>query len=337
MNYRIKELPEDFIVKEIPSKTFNKVNGKYLIYKLKKVSRNTEDCIQFLSKSLHIQRKHIGFAGTKDRNAITEQFISVINKNNKTRIENFKKAENFSLEFIGYLDSPLSLGDLKGNNFEIIIKNVDDKKEVEKPYFTINYFDDQRFSKLNKEIGKAIIKKDFKQAVEFLTKQNQLNKEAIETFKEDYIRMIRTIPLKILKLFIHSYQSYLFNEICKKIIKEEKYLYKEVDYSQGKLFFLSEEPNNYKLPLLGFGSEIVEHQIIINEILDDEKVNLRDFIIKPIPELSSFGAERNFITKVNDFESEKQGENLKINFDLPKGSYATIVVKKIMIKHTVLK
>jgi tRNA(Glu) U13 pseudouridine synthase TruD len=83
--------------------------------------------------------------------------------------------------------------------------------------------------------------------------------------------------------------------------------------------------------LLGFGSETSEHQSIVDEILEKEKVSLRDFIIKPIPELSGFGAEREFIAKVNDFELEKQEDNtIKVNFYLEKGSYATIVIKKIM-------
>jgi tRNA pseudouridine13 synthase len=334
MEYIIKEKPDDFIVKEITNKTFNKVNGKYLIYKLKKISRNTEDCIQFLSRSLRIPRKYCGFAGTKDKNAITEQFISIYNiKNLKSRVENLKGAENFSLEFIGYLDSPLSLGDLQGNKFEIIIKNIDEKTERNIPYFIVNYFDEQRFSKLNKEIGKTIIKKKFKSTVELLTKQNQLNKEITETYKQDYIKIIRTIPKKILKLFVHSYQSYLFNEICKGIIKKEGYPYKKIDYSQGELFFLVKEPTNCKVPLLGFGSEITQNQSIVDELLKKEEINLRDFIIKQIPELSSFGTERDFIVKVNNFESERQENSIKISFDLGKGSYATIVIKKVMAKY----
>lgn len=329
--YLIKEKPEDFIVKEIQNKVFNKVRGKYLIYKLKKINRNTEDCIQFLSKRLRAPRKYFGFAGTKDKNAITEQFISVYNiQNLKNRIKNIKGIENFSLEFQGYLDSPLSLGDLQGNYFEITIKNIDEKIEINKPYFIINYFDDQRFSELNKEIGKTIIKKDFKQAVKLLTKQNQINKEVIETFKQDYIRIIRTIPLKTLKLFIYSYQSYLFNEICKEIIEKEAYPCKESEYSQGKLLFLIKEPNNCKIPLLGFGSEDSEHQSIVYSLLEKENITLRDFIIKQIPELSSFGTERNFIAKVNNFESKIENETIITKFDLPKGSYATIVIKKLM-------
>jgi len=160
MNYTIKQKPEDFIVKEVPNKIFNKTNGKYLIYSLKKINRNTEDCIQHLSRTLKVPRKFLGFAGTKDHNAITEQYISVFNVQNlKSKIKNIKGLENFSLEFIGYLDNPLSLGDLATNKFEITIRALDKRVDIENPHSIINYFDEQRFSKNNHIIGKAIIKK----------------------------------------------------------------------------------------------------------------------------------------------------------------------------------
>ena len=75
--------------------------------------------------------------------------------------------------------------------------------------------------------------------------------------------------------------------------------------------------------------------------LKKENIDQRDFIIKQIPELSSFGTQRDFIAKVIDFsctESEEDEFNknkfkVKISFELSKGSYATIVVKKMFAQH----
>jgi tRNA pseudouridine13 synthase len=332
MDYKIKELPEDFVVKEIPDKTFNKVNGKYLIYKLIKKNRNTEDCIQFIAKKLKLPRKFFGFAGTKDKHAITEQYISIFNiQNIKNKILEIKDFENFSLEFFGFLDNPLSLGDLKGNYFEITIRNISQEISIINPKFIVNYFDEQRFSELNKEIGKAIIKKDFNNAVQLLKQQNQVNDELLKTFNNDPIKILRHIPKKTLNLFIHAYQSFLFNEVCKEIIKQQNINHKEADYCLGKLFFLINDYKNFKIPLIGFGSEINSHQEIIFSILAKEKITQRDFIIKSIPELSSFGAERDFIARVDNFNYsfDKENKLLKLMFELQKGAYATIVLKKI--------
>ena len=339
MNYTIKQKPEDFIVKEVPNKIFNKINGKYLIYSLKKINRNTEDCIQHLSRTLKVPRKYFGFAGTKDHNAITQQYVSVFNVQNlKARITKIKGLENFSLEFIGYLDSPLSLGDLAANKFEITIRALDKKTQIKNPKFIINYFDEQRFSKNNHIIGKAIIKKDFQNAVEELKKQNQINNELIKTYKQDYIKILRLIPKKTLKLFVHAYQSYLFNELCKNIILDEKINYFKVKYNLGELFFATHEPKNYSLPIIGFGSEIQQKNSLVFDLLKKENIDQRDFIIKQIPELSSFGVERELVARVIDFscteleedELNKDKFKTKILFELAKGSYATIVIKKIM-------
>jgi tRNA pseudouridine13 synthase len=341
--YQIKQIPKDFIVKEVPSFVFNKESGKYLIYKLKKTNRNTEDCIQFICKVLKTKRKFVGVAGTKDKNAVTEQYISIFNvQNTKNRVEGLKdRFENFSLEFIGFHNSPLSLGDLKGNRFEIVIRNLEKEFEIEKPYFIVNYFDDQRFSINNKEVGRAIIKKDFKNAVKLLKEQNNLDEETINLYKTDYIKIIRHIPIKILKMFIHSYQSYLFNGLCKKIILEKKYTYLESTYSQGKLFFLTKEPNtklNVSLPLIGFGFEMEGGFVnLVDEIIKEENLDLRDFIIRQIPELSSFGAQRDFLIPISNFSKEDflddelniGKKKVKIAFEIGKGSYATIVLKKI--------
>ncbi len=341
MQYQIKKIPKDFIVKEVPSFVFNKENGKYLIYKLKKIKRNTEDCIQFICRQLKTKRKFIGFAGTKDRNAITEQYISIFNiQNTKNRVEKIKdNFENFSLEFIGFHDSPISLGDLKSNRFEITIRNLEKEIQIEKPYFIVNYFDDQRFSENNKEIGKAIIKKNFKNAVELLKKQNNIDEQTVKLYKTDYIKIIRHIPTKILKLFVHAYQSYLFNELCKKIILEKKYTYFESEYSQGQLFFLTKEPKNVSLPLVGFGSEIEGGFVnLVDEIIKKENLDLRDFIIRQIPELSSFGTQRDFLIPIFNFSKEEFQDDelnsgrkkIKVAFEIGKGSYATMIIKKIM-------
>jgi tRNA pseudouridine13 synthase len=340
-NYKIKQKPEDFIVKEIPNKVFSKNNGKYLIYKLKKRNRNTEDCIQFLCRTLKIKRKFIGYAGTKDKHAITEQFISVYNiQNLKNKIKKIDCLENFSLEFIGYSDNPISLGDLIGNKFEIIIRNLD-KINITKITQTINYFDEQRFSEINAKVGKRIIQKKFKEATEILKENNTLKKEVFESFQNNYIKILRTIPKKILKLYVHAYQSYLFNETCCELFEERNHITKKIKYSLGEFHFPITEIKNEKIPIIGFGSEIKEkYEYVIKRIMNREKITTRDFIIKQIPELSAFGTERDIISKIENFQILEQKDDelnenkkkLKISFELQKGSYATIVVKNLFAK-----
>ena len=76
--YKIKQLPEDFIVKEV-SNVKVESDGQYAYYILKKINYTTIDALQVLSNKFKIQLKNFGFAGNKDRNAITEQKISILN------------------------------------------------------------------------------------------------------------------------------------------------------------------------------------------------------------------------------------------------------------------
>ena len=114
--YKIKQLPEDFVVIEI-SQVKKEESGKYLYFRMKKIERNTLDVVQELARRLQIREKDIGFAGSKDKHAVTEQMISVIGikKEDVGKI----RMENVSLEFYTSGKVPLSLGDLLGNEFKI--------------------------------------------------------------------------------------------------------------------------------------------------------------------------------------------------------------------------
>lgn len=305
--YQIKQLPEDFIVKEI-SNVKIKSRGSYLYFKLGKKNWNTLDAVKAISKRLNIPLKNTGFAGSKDRKAVTEQLVS-FKRVKKEKIESLK-LKDISLTFLGYGDEPITLGDLKGNYFEIVVRNLDNFK-IKIPKKIINYFDEQRFSRNNIEVGRSIIKKDFKKACEIL---------GLKVKNNDCIGALKEIPKRLLKMYVNAYQSCIWNEAVKRAI-DKGIKAKEI-------------------PLVGFGTnagEFPEVKEIIKELLEKEKTSLNDFIIKQIPELSQEGGLRKVSVKVKDFKVLEKGDDelnkgkkkIKISFTLPKGSYGTIVVKEM--------
>ena len=179
--YRLKENPEDFIVKEISIVKPGK-QGTYAYVLLKKRSYTTLRALQHLAERLRIPLRDIGFAGNKDKNAVTEQLISIKNVREE-RIGNVG-LKDIELEFLGYSNKPTSLGDLEGNQFRIVARSVDEKeianlekKAGKKPILMPNYFGEQRFSKNNAEIGKALVKKNFKKAAELIMENEKEYKE----------------------------------------------------------------------------------------------------------------------------------------------------------------
>jgi len=172
--YLIKQLPEDFVVKEI-SNIKTDVNGQYAYFILKKTNITTVGALEILSKKFGIPLKNFGFAGNKDKNAITEQKISMFR--GSKNFENFE-FNNIELKYLGNKKEHVSLGDLEGNEFVITIRNLKtgeinkikilQNKKIKIP----NLYGPQRFSKNNSLVGKAIIKKDFKKAVELILENN---------------------------------------------------------------------------------------------------------------------------------------------------------------------
>src|SRR3989344_9033417 len=102
--YQLKTIPEDFIVKEISNFKIQS-SGKYLYYKLFKRNRNTPDVIRELARRLHLKDKQIGFAGNKDKQAVTEQLISFYQVG-KDKVKNLD-LNQVKLEFLGYGNEPI--------------------------------------------------------------------------------------------------------------------------------------------------------------------------------------------------------------------------------------
>ncbi|MBU0459933.1 MAG: tRNA pseudouridine(13) synthase TruD [Nanoarchaeota archaeon] len=331
--YKIKQIPEDFIVKEI-SNVIIKDSGNYSYYLLKKKNRNTLDVVKELAKQLGIKEKQIGFAGSKDKHALTEQLISLLNvsKDKMNKI----KVEHVELEFLGYGNNPISLGDLSGNIFKITVRNLD-QININKTNFVENYFDEQRFSENNKEIGKHLVKKEFSEAVKLI--DNNRVQEQLKKHPNDSIGALRILPLRLLRMYVNAYQSYLWNETLAIYLKDKENT-TEINYSQG-LFYFTNKKEDLKIPLIGFIEPETNPKIkaIIIKLIKKENIDYKDFIIKQIPELSLEGEERQAFVEIKDLEIGKLEQDelnhykhkIKIKFSLSKGSYATMVIRKLLL------
>lgn len=314
---KIKQVPEDFVVKEITNVKIGD-NGDYAYFILKKKEWNTPDAVRAIAQKLKIEEKRVGFAGNKDKNAVTEQLLSFY-RVDKKRIGGLK-IKDVELKFQGYGSERINLGCLEGNEFVITIRDLANK--LDKRIESIpNYFDDQRFGveKTNHLVGKALVKKDFEEACDIL---------GMEVEGKDYVGSLRKLSKKQLRFFINAYQSFLWNELASSMISEEEHF--KVEYSLGTLAFPKNKIKNKKVALPGFlnckGYE---------DIFKEEGITRKDFVIRQVPELSSEGAERDLVVEVKDFKTISFGKDdfnkgkfkQTVSFKLPKGSYATVVVK----------
>lgn len=339
--YILKQIPEDFIVRE---KSTIKVQiagkGKYLYFKLTKCGYGTLDALQIIAKALNLKESNFGFAGNKDKHAVTGQVCSVQGATSE-RISALK-LKDIILEPLGYGNSPISLGDLEGNYFEIVVRNLIPKTKIIQLNLFPNYFDEQRFSGKNAKIGKHLLKKEFKLAAELVDDHNC--KKHLHQVPTDFVGALKEVPDRLLRMYLNSYQSYLWNETLARFLRKYGNVNKEIDYSLGKFVFV-EDANAFvdlKIPIVGFNSEDLDCDArvksIVEEIMQEEKIDCSDFIIKQIPLLTLEGELRSAFTEMKELslgkleadELNSGKQKVKLKFFLGKGSYATMAVRAML-------
>jgi len=118
---RIKTKPEDFVVEEVPLLE-PKDEGKYHLVRLKKRDVSTLEALRVLSRFEKIPLKKIGFAGLKDRYAVTTQYLTIpeeypveracygVVKNRWVKVESldFDREAGFCVEPLGKVNRPLT-------------------------------------------------------------------------------------------------------------------------------------------------------------------------------------------------------------------------------------
>lgn len=349
--YIIKQIPDDFVVKEDINLQFGQ--GNYSVFLLQKTGVSTQEAIRILAAQNKLKDKMFGYAGNKDARAITSQAISIKSLNNA--IKELKcNDKRIKVQFLGTKDSPISLGDNNGNFFEIVIRNIESRYAgllsehfgktgnmgMSGAEFCFpNYFGTQRFVGRNAEIGLLILKGEFAAALGLIG----LNVNASNGIAE-----LRALPKRQLKMYIHAYQSLIFNRLLKReLIKNADFqddtyadncadnLYDNA-YSCG-IFKKPENDKKYdneKISLPGFGTMNQE----LEKELSKDGLTQRSFIIRAIPGLSEEGGYRLSYATAKEFRySQPYPDELnqgklcfKLSFWLPKGSYATVAIDCLM-------
>ncbi|MCH7902775.1 tRNA pseudouridine(13) synthase TruD [archaeon] len=358
---RIKKRISDFIVNEITlgEKVYeNRAFGDWpekreqeleltesekeqLHLTLEKFNMDTTEAVRRLARFLHSSPKRIGYAGMKDKRAITTQRISIW----KPDLENLKNAKSryISLTDPEWQDERIDIGNLKGNKFEITIRNIELKekelreitekcfKEMEKG--VLNYFGEQRFGgirEITHRVGKEFIKGNFEKGVMlYLTSPSEEEEEialARKNLKEtkDFSKAIKEFPSKF------RYERSIIHHLCKfprdhigafqNLPKHLTYMFTHAYQSflfnqiinervERKIGFekITGDVLEDKIPtagLLGFDSKIPSgiQGEIEKEILEKESLKLEDFKVKSFPELSCKGTRRKMLVIPKNLE-----------------------------------
>lgn len=215
---------------------------------------------------------------------------------------------------------------------------------------------------------------DFKQALENFPKQLRYERLMLKHLRErpeDFAGAFRRIPMKLRRLFVQAYQSYLFNRFLSKRIQnglslnfahvgdyavnvERSGLPMVTRYKLISAETCAEINNSIRdgkmrlaIPLVGFKqhpSQGIQGEIE-NRILEEEGVSLKNFRITTVSEMSARGELRSITAPLNNFSLDEvlddstmpSRNEVKVSFTLYRGSYATIVLRELMKPRNVIE
>ncbi|UZE92826.1 MAG: tRNA pseudouridine(13) synthase TruD [Methanosarcinales archaeon] len=398
---KIRQQIEDFYVEEITSREEG-AEGKYLILELTKRDWDTHHLIRELSRALGVSQKRFGFAGTKDKRALTKQKISIwdVNEDALKRIN----LPGVELRVVGRSNKKVVLGNLWGNKFRIVIRDVESSLDVVKERVKSitdeiaqmggipNFFGMQRFGvqrPVTHLVGEAIVRGDLKKAVltylaevspnELEDVQNARSalakdldfQKALKEFPlflryeramlnvlvqnpEDYLGALGALPQKLQQMFVHAYQSCIFNKILSERLRKNLSLNSALpgdivcfpnktglpnvlrtqrvkeDNVEGMNNLITRKRAFVTAPLFGYESQFADGVPgeIERSVIESMKIEKDDFRIPEAPELASKGRRREILCYLCPSYEVKQ--EVVLQFSLPKGSYATTVLREYM-------
>ncbi|MBL7001263.1 MAG: tRNA pseudouridine(13) synthase TruD [Nitrosopumilus sp.] len=365
---KIRVEPEDFQVSEIISQraqnSINETEG-YAVYKLKKKKIDTNHALSDVFRKKGLRLKALGL---KDASAVTEQFVCSGNKGKA--IENFS-TDKYSLENLGFVKKPLSKKDMVSNHFKLKISESTDELSSFTDYDRVlNFYGYQRFGSkrsVTHLIGKAILQRDFKKAVELIvsftsiydSKENTEIREKLSD-KENYekyfdqvpyqmdierivlkemiehgdsFRAIRSIPISLRRFYIQAYQSFIFNQSLSSAFSDGENLFEaqlgDVCFDFHGIIgkYVTGLDQNLALPFVGYSYY---------------KKTRFDYQISKILAQEEISPKDFFIKEMQEVSSEGgfrqaaihctdySSNGNTVEFSLSRGSFATILLREIM-------
>ena len=238
-----------------------------------------------------------------------------------------------------------------------------------KKYGFANYYGEQRFGSVKhaKEfIAKHLLRGDFESALkEYIlsSKKGELKRFIEENwgdwkkillkipakmelekkiFKKLYmgasfLEAFRTIDKEIRAIFLFAYQSYIWNK-CLYYYITENYEYCETDLLRWKIAFYRniddsdfEKLRETKIPLIGRKMELGRDEVsnIVRRVLREEGLDGVKLRIKKMTEIFFKSELRDAVAVPEKLNVKIFKNSAKISFIIPRGSYATILLKAL--------
>lgn len=399
-----------------------KNRGSFCHFVLYKENKDTMEAINILSRFLRVRPNMFSYMGTKDKRAISVQEIAVL-KISAERLSHLNKClMNLKLGNFCYKKHPLKLGELQGNHFTVVLRNISgSQQQVDQAMNSlqntgfINYYGMQRFGTTavpTHRVGRAILQNNWKEVVDLILKprpgaekgylvkcreewartqdpaaalrklpvkrcvEGQLLRGLAKHGKHNIITAFALIPRNNRLMYIHSYQSYVWNSMVSRRVDAYGLRAVEGDLilRGGSAHVLSADEaqkhsiHDVVMPLPGFDVIYPTHSVGqgYREMLSADDLDI-DNMRHKVRDYSLAGAYRRVLIRPSDVSWElvqyddprvplvhtdlEKLENkpapvyltegkycaLKMEFSLPSSTYATMAVREVLKMDTSIK
>lgn len=315
---------EDFRVDEVAA--FEPSGeGEHVFLHMEKTDSNTDWLAGQLARLAGVKRSDVGFAGLKDRHAVTRQWFSVYlggrEEPDWLQIED----EQVKLLQVTRNNKKLRRGVLAGNRFEIVIRNLAGEMEALEPRLQAvatrgvpNYFGEQRFGREGANLEHAAL---------------LLGGKRVHGSRHQK------------GLYLSAARSWLFNLVLSKRVSDgswNRILPGEVVMLDGTHSVFVAEQLDDELqkrveefdihptgPMPGKGSSRVQD---VCAALEDEVLASYQEWVQGLARYGVEAQRRALRLPVRELEWDFPDDtSLRLQFYLPAGSYATSVIRELVI------
>lgn len=302
--------------------------GEHLYLWIEKRGRDTPEVAQALARAFSVSPREVGYAGLKDRQAVTRQWFSVPTPSADASALALPGVRVLELSHHGH---KLRTGALRGNRFWIRLRGVRDRGALEplldqlRAQGVPNWFGPQRFGRRgdNALLGAALIGAGS-------------HPLAVRAQRDGFLR----------KLALSALQSELFNRLLAARVSEGRLSALEpgdvvlVPEDQRPLLVrdvarddaLTTRVAAFEAAVTGpmFGSKMREAEGLPaareQEVLELSGIS-RELFVRGGRELR--GTRRPYRFKLAGVDLREEPDGLVLSFDLPAGGYATSILREL--------
>jgi tRNA pseudouridine13 synthase len=384
---KLKRLPEDFRVEELPLVEGGD-RGRFVLYRLTKRGLGTLEAVEAVCRRWNVAGRRVSYGGLKDRHAVTTQYLTIADGPERALRET-----GFELQPVGRLDRPYGPALFRGNRFSVVIRDLTDeavaraqRAVAELPLDGLpNYFDDQRFGSVGFSGGfvarawltgnseealrlaiaepnpsdrpgtkqeKSVLREFWGRWPEAKAKLDRSHARSLVTYLADHPVDFRgafaRVRRELRSLYFSAYQSFLWNLMLGRLIerltrRDQRVpidfkvatlpIHRGLDPDQASRLATCRLPlpaSRTPLPPEGLEREVAL-EVVAEQGLSWDALrvkHLKDVFFSKGTRPALFFAE-GLSHEVAPDDLAPGRKKLRLDFDLLKGAYATLVVKRV--------